>query len=307
MLFFGSGEGAKRVNEELAFRLGARGWCVSQLQEKLNIRADGRFGPQTYEAVAAVEKSLGREAHGTADSAVFAACNLPWPDEFERALALVAELEGTSFDDCNAADIDGPGLTMGICGFTTRHGEVQALVETFLREVPEGWQALPASFQNAIKALIERSAPPGAWEKVLLNASRCPRREIRTAITAWGQHPLMRQLQISWARTRFWEPACRAAELLGVSCSSGRAFLLDVWVQNGGWRECNDRRLHRLCPSGPNMSINERLRAMALAVAGEAKECWRADVLSRKLLFARGAGMVHGTFYSLLAQAVTTL
>ena len=40
------------------------------------------------------------------------------------------------------------------------------------------------------------------------------------------------------------------------------------------------------------------------AVAGEALAPWRADVQARKMLFARGAGMVHGTFYSLVAQAI---
>ena len=160
---------------EEAFALGARGECVRDLQQAMRVAADGRFGPRTHEAVCALEKQLGREPLGLADADVFAAVGLPWPDEFRRALALVVELEGTSYGDCNTTDIDGAGLTMGICGFTTRHGEVQALIEAFLELAPDGWTCLPPSMQVALRRLIDASAPRGPWEALLLDEKRRPR------------------------------------------------------------------------------------------------------------------------------------
>jgi peptidoglycan hydrolase-like protein with peptidoglycan-binding domain len=287
---------------EEAFMLDARGWCVANLQQALRIRADGRFGPSTYEAVARIERELQREIQGRADASVFAHVGLPWPSEFERVLALVMELEGTSFGDCNSTDIDGAGLTMGICGFTTRHGEVQALVETFLSRVPEAWAWLPTSMQLALRKLMDAHASPAQWEEVLLDSNRRPRPATRAAIAAWGQHPFMRELQRSWAEQRFWQPAVKAARELDVDVPAGRALLFDVWVQNGGWRPAHAVRMQRHL--GEPSDVRARLHAIALAVAGEARAPWRADVLSRKLLFARGAGMVHGVFYSLAAQAI---
>ncbi len=297
--------GAAASGEACAFSLGARGECVAALQHALGLRADGRFGPRTYEAVAAIEPSLGREARGLADRHVFAAVGLAWPTEFDRTLALVIELEGTSYGDCNTLDIDGAGLTMGICGFTTRHGEVQALIETFLREAPDGWSCMAPSLQRQIRQLIDAAADAAQWERVLLDEKRRPRRTVQQTLAAWGTHPVMQALQREWARERFWQPACRAARRLGVDEPAGRGLLFDVWVQNGGWRAAHDTHLERIagCPFG-EIPPGDRLRIMALAVAAAARGPWRADVLSRKLLFARGAGMVHGTFYSLAAQAI---
>lgn len=295
--------------DELAFCLGARGWCVAELQQALGLRADGRFGPRTYEAVTQLQHRIGRTPDGRADRHLFEAIDLCWPSEFDRILALVSELEGTSFGDCNPTDIDGAGLTFGLCGFTTRDGEVQALLETFLRRAPEAWTWAEPRLQRRLRRLIETSASHDEWERELLDAGRRPRPELRAALAAWGQHPTMQSLQRSWAYERFWKPACRRAQALGVDSARGRSLLFDVWVQNGGWRPAHDQRLKRLLSARANpamIPLATRLEAIALAVAAEARQPWRADVLSRKLLFARGAALVHGVMYDLAAQAIDT-
>lgn len=287
---------------EEAFLLDARGDCVKALQQALGIAVDGRFGPKTYDAVAKAELELGRTVRGRADADVFAHLGVPWPSEFERTLALVVELEGTSYGDCNPCDWDGAGLTMGITGFTTRHGEVQAILETFLGQVPEAWGWAPPAFQQQLRRLMEDHASVEEWESVLLDAKRRPLPAVRAAIAAWGQHPFMQELQRSWVHERFWKPAVNSAKKLELDTPAGRALLFDVWIQNGGWRQDHVTRYEKLLRGGA--STLERLHAVALAVASAARAPWRADVLSRKLLFARGAGMVHGVFYSLTAQAV---
>ncbi len=288
-----------------AFSFGARGECVARLQEALRIPADGIFGPQTYEAVCKVENTLARPQRGLADEEVFRHLGIPWPTEFERVLALIVELEGTSYGDCNAMDIDGAGLTIGICGFTTRHGEVQALVESFLAACPEAWTWAAPSLQRALRQLMDESAPVEAWESVLLDRRRRPRPATRSAFAAWATHPKMRELQREWAYQRFWIPAKETAKRLGVDTPQGRGLLFDVAVQNGGWRPAHENRLAQMC--GKDRTAADTLtvlRAIALAVAAEAKAPWRADVLSRKMLFARGTGVVHSVFYSLGAQAI---
>lgn len=287
---------------EEALLLEARGYCVKALQQALGVHTDGRFGPQTYEAVVKAELQLGRKARGRADADVFAHLGMPWPTEFERVLALIIELEGTSYGDCNSCDRDGAGLTMGIAGFTTRHGEVQAILETFLRHVPEAWTWAPHALQQQLRKLMEEHASVAEWEGILLDTKRRPLPTVRAALAAWGQHPFMQELQRSWVYQRFWQPAVKFAKKLELDTPAGRAMLFDVWVQNGGWRQDHVRHYEKLLRAGA--SERERLHAVALAVAAASRAPWRADVLSRKLLFARAAGMVHGTFYSLAAQAV---
>ncbi|MCX7626269.1 MAG: chitosanase [Candidatus Sumerlaeaceae bacterium] len=287
---------------EEAFQLDSRGYCVRSLQNALGIPVDGRFGPRTYEAVAKVEREIGRQPHGRADLDVFAYLGLPWPTEFDRALALVAELEGTSYGDCNASDVDGAGLTMGIAGFTTHHGEVQAIIETFLRQAPEAWAWVPRPLQRDLKKLLEADASVDEWERIFLDTKRRPVPAVRAVLAAWGEHPFMQELQRSWVYERFWQPAVRVAKNLDLDTPAGRALMFDVWVQNGGWRKEHAQRYVTQVREGD--TARARLQAAALAVAAEAKSPWRADVLSRKLMFARGAGMVHGVFYSLAAQAV---
>jgi len=289
----------------LAYRMGGVGLCVAELQHALGVAADGIFGPQTREAVERVERSIGREPSGDADAAVFSACGLEWPDEFRRCLTLTSAFEGTGFGDCNPTDIDGAGVTFGVIGFTTEHGEVQALVTEFLRHAPEALEYAPRSFRRRLEQLLLRDSDRHVWERVMLDPMRRVRPEVRASFAAWGNHPQMRELQVRFARERCWHPAAACAKKLGVDTPAGRGLLFDVWVQNGGWRAAHETHFARLMRDrdAPPAS-KSRLEVIAIAVAAESRAPWRADVLGRKLVFARGWGIVHRRSYDLTLQAL---
>lgn len=57
---------AMGLHELVLLRVGSRGAVVKQMQEALNIDADGRFGPGTKKAVMAFQEENGLEADGMA-------------------------------------------------------------------------------------------------------------------------------------------------------------------------------------------------------------------------------------------------
>lgn len=289
---------------EPAFRPGARGIAVRELQEAIGtLRPDGVFGTKTRDAVAELQRRTGQDPTGEAGPAVFEAAGIPWPDAFLRCLTLTNAFEGTGFGDCNTADIDGAGLTFGIIGFTTRHGEVHEILSAFLHDVPDALASAAPPLRRELARLLQAQAQAGveAWEGVLLNSRRRARRETAAALAAWGTHPAMRRLQVEMARKRCWNPAVRAARALGIASMAGQGLLFDTWVQNGGWRAEHARLLEDGASRGSSPGL--RMEAVAGAVAAAANPRWRRDVLARKLVFARGSGIVHSTRFTLAAQA----
>jgi hypothetical protein len=277
---------------EQAFRMGARGFLVENIQLALGVLPDGVYGRLTAQAV---EKYSGSPQ---ADCDFFEAAGIPWPGEFEICLNLCSVLEGTSFGDCNTSDIDGAGLTFGCCGFTTEHGEVQLLLRRLFQLQPGAAGVLERASRQELEALCASEAKPAEWKQFFFPDGKRVSQELQRALLTWGENPLMQALQVEFARQRFWEPACRCAEQLGLISMSARGMLLDTWIQNGGIsrQEIQSLRIKHLSEAA-------LLSSLPGLISSRAKARWRADVLARKNLFARGAGDVHSTHFSLAAQA----
>jgi len=289
---------AENRQMKTALRRGARGYLVERLQEALGgLRCDGVFGGRTEDAVRSLQGRLGLTADGAADAAVWRGVGLDWPDEFERCLSLTGAFEGTGFSGCNATDIDGAGLTVGIAGFTTASGEVQRLVAEFVRRVPEPLALLSPDRRAALLALAEGRSDRAAWERFVFGASGRLSADVRALFAAWGEHPVVQAIQRAYVRSRFWDPALKSALRLGLRTMAARGFMLDVWVQNGGWRAAHEAVFR--AADRPEAPEPLRLRHAARAVASQARARWREDVLARKLVFAAGAGTVHGVRYAL--------
>ncbi len=240
---------------------------------------------------------------GWAGPREFVAAGVPWPDEFARCMALVSCLEGTGFGDCNTTDIDGAGITLGIAGFTSAHGEVQELLGALVRRRPQVLQDLPQDLGAQLARLENADVRDrGPWERWFYGLDGRVKAAVREALRQWGTLPEMRRLQMGMARERFWEPAVVCAGRLGLTTPAARGLLLDVWVQNGGWGKRHEARLPGMDLKGAEESAG--LERMALAVADCARPRWREDVAQRKLLFARGRGAVHGQEYCLVAQGI---
>lgn len=287
------------------FALGARGFLIANLQEALGITADGIFGPATAARIQQLQGGHNLTITGCAGALEFRAAGLDWPTEFERCMNLVSCFEGTSFGDCNATDIDGAGLTMGIAGFTSGHGEVQMLLAHYLAAYPGALDALlPRPERQLLLRHLADRAPHAAWRSQFYDGEGKVKSCWQQAIAALGKDPYMRQLQLRLAATRFWKQAVAAATRLGFTSLQAHCFFLDVAVQNGGWRTQHEKSA-QADPTWRSTHESDRLVAAARAVAGCAKSRWQADVLSRKLTIATGEGRVHDRRYSLAAFAIT--
>lgn len=220
-----------------------------------------------------------------------------------RAMNLVSNFEGTSFGDCNVRDIDGAGLTMGIAGFTTAHGEVQELFARYVSAKPGALDHLPANLHHTLAECLSRKCAPSQWHSVFYGGNKAVLKEWRLAFALWGRCAVMQQIQLAMSEKRFWIPAVAASDSLGFKSLRARCFFLDVAVQNGGWRQ---EYLVTVRPMLDWQSEDERkaLTVAARAVAACAKPKWRNDVLARKMAMATGRGVVHEREWSLAAHAL---
>lgn len=289
---------------EIAYRIGSRGFVVQGLQNALGLPPDGRFGSRTAAAVAAKQLQLGSPATGDANKPTFAALAVTWPDEFERCMNLTSALEGTGFGDCNAADIDGAGLTLGVAGFTSASGEVQELLNRLFAARPEAVEALPRQTSSQVRDAIARRAGAAEWRRLFYGTGNSVKAKWVSAFRTWGQLAEMQAAQLQMARARFWQPAIAAANQLQIESLAGKALLFDVGVQNGGWAQRHQRQYElRLAQEKP-ADETAKLRLIAQVVAACAASRWQADVLARKLMFADGGGTVHGEQFELLDYAI---
>lgn len=285
------------------YSMRARGFIIVRLQSALGIGADGVFGDQTKRAVSQLQMKHKLPVTGKAGLRDFEAAGIAFPSEFERAMNLVANFEGTSFGDCNSTDIDGAGLTLGIAGFTTAHCEVQKLLAQYVCANPQALELLPANLRYMLAEGLSRRCSPEHWRGVFYRRDGVVLKEWRVAFAQWGRCHIMQRLQLAMAEQRFWIRAVVAAKSLGFNSLQAQCFFLDVAVQNGGWRS-EHLVTARQMPDWHSDDVPKALAAGARAVAACAKEKWRNDVLSRKMALATGRGVVHGREWSLAVHAL---
>jgi len=283
---------------QCSLKAGSRGFVVADLQRHLGISADGMWGPKTTAAVKELQRRAGLAESGCTGEAEYRALGVAWPGLFLRAMNFVSNLEGTGFGDCNATDIDGAGLTMGIAGFTTAHGEVQKLIRDYVAKRPQALNTLSKSLRDRISHVMSWNAEHYHWARIFYGGDGRVDKSWHVALRQWGQDPGMQKLQLDMAETRFWKRAARVTEHLGFKSDRAYVFFLDVAVQNGGWRPQHEVTVQKNAGWKSPDEV-ERLRAAAEAVADCAKSKWRRDVLIRKMAIARGEGVVHGRLWRL--------
>jgi hypothetical protein len=287
------------LHAEVAFRRGARGFLVERIQAAFGTPIDGIYGQLTEQAAAASRARYGLSPGGHVCSALAARLGVPWPDAFLRCLNLTSVLEGTSFGGFNVTDEDGAGLTYGCVGFTTAHGEVQEVLRRFFRAAS---RCAHPEFKVAVQDLLEQAAPATEWRQLFFGTGKRVLPHAAEALRAWGAMPAMMDVQVAYARERFWLPSERNCGRMGFQTLAARAFFFDVHVQNGAWRQEHARAF--ACVDDPAAPEPERLAAAARIVAASSRSRWRSDVAARKMLFAKGRGVVHGLDLSLRAFAL---
>ena len=120
----------------------------------------------------------------------------------------------------------------------------------------------------------------------------------RDAFAALGEQPAVKRQQMQQAYDRYFVPCADSGRRLRLPSEIGIALAFDVHVQNGGFKAATIALADALPPGRPEA---DRRRAIANSVADLARPPWQADVRSRKLCVADGAGRVHGRDYRLAA------
>ncbi len=288
-----------------SYKRGSTGPVIKRLQKQLKIvKPDGIFGRFTQEAIKKKQHEFRHPVTGEADERFFRGLNLQWPDEFLRCMNLTSALEGTSFGDVNSKDIDGFGITLGIIGFTSANGQVQKLFKALYAQKPDFLSLIPDNARRAaFRALVELPAAdsrPSLWAKFAYGASGFIREDFAEMVNDLAEEPIWQQLQLKEAYRICWTPASGKAKVLGVDSMVGRGLLFDIYVQNGGWRQCHQDFMQMQSQDGTEVT---RLRSIARAAGHCASKTWARDVMARKLMFVDGGGMVHGRFIDLDAFA----
>lgn len=287
-----------------SFKVGCRGYLIGVLQRALGIKDDEIFGAQTFASIKNMQKRFMMEETGQADEKLYRALKLRWPDEFDRCLQVTASFEGTGFGGVNNTDIDGAGVTLGLAGFTTKHGEVQSLITEYISKKPTAINVLPYGMQQSLWELVRVKSARAAWDNWFYGENGRVRTAVKGAVETWGKDADFQQLQLDRILRNFWVPAVKSGITLGLRSPQGFGLMLDIQVQNGGWRTDHQRKYLQESQTGTEGS---KLRAIAKVVADSANPRWREDVLKRKMVFATGAGKVHGTFYDLSNYAFEPL
>jgi peptidoglycan hydrolase-like protein with peptidoglycan-binding domain len=302
--------GCRRPNGPLVMALQTALVGVGQAVEP-----DGDFGSITSGALRRWQKANGYPEQDAID-------DVQWkhltrsdraPAPFDLCLNVSADFEGTSFDRV-VGNFDGAGITFGLVGFTLVNGEIGAVLARIEQLRPGAVAAaFGALYPQFMQIQASSKAERLAWaDGISLGANKyAVAQPWRDAFQRVGALPESRRAQIERAYAVYWKKALQhiADFMTGKPLTiADTAFWFDAAIQNDiGASE----RAELLQAAGSGLS-GDKLRAeFAGIIANGSSPRWRQDVLSRKMTFATGDGVVHGSRYALAgwgigAAAVTT-
>jgi len=294
--------------ERSYFSKGCRGSIVVRLQQALQQQGlappvlanftDGDYGEKTATAVRSLQKARALAESGEIDAPTWrAALNEPVPTLFERALQLTADFEGHGFGLAQG-NFDGAGITWGIIGFTLAGGELPRVLDEIDHRAPGLVDQAFCELAPVWRGVLAKPDPERiAWaDSISIGAgkARLPPAWVQ-AFARLGALPVTQQVQIDTARHKYFEPALRSAQQLGLSTERGIALCFDTHVQSGSIKPS----VFQAATSFPTGATEgDRLPLIAQAIAAAVTRAqYRADVLARRMCIATGLGTVHGAAY----------
>jgi hypothetical protein len=234
----------------------------------------------------------------------------------KRVLAMTASFEtDKGFPDCFggiSGDFDGQGLSFGALQWCLGQKSLQPLFKAMFEQARDEAEnalgaerlktlqdvlAMPLDQQLAWARGIQFTQRNSAGKRVLVIDAQW-----RSALVALGKTDTMIKIQTEQAGVRFQKALANCKEY---ECVTERAVALffDINVQNGrvdvsGTKARIVADVAKLSRTlDPVAKEVETLKIVAQRRAEVSNPQWRADVLSRKMAIATGAGKVHGRIH----------
>jgi hypothetical protein len=310
---------------------GSQGPEVASIQQKLkDVKIysgpiDGVFGGGTESAVRAFQRNANLSADGTVGSATWAKLfagaaasetaikepKIKTQPLALRCLALTGSFETTSPPpDCFAGlcgNFDGQGLSFGVCQWNLGQKSLQPLLNELNNTQPKLVDAIFHDYASEFRKMIA-SSPEEQMEWAI--SIQNPRHNLiepwMGLLKAIGRTPEFQAIQASHA-SRLFQDALVLCREFDVTSERAAALLFDIKVQNGSISDVVKTQIERDysgISAGGAASAAEvaRLQIIANRRAEAAATQWVADVRTRKLTIANGAGTIHGRSYDLDAQ-----
>jgi hypothetical protein len=179
------------------------------------------YGTNTTTGVKALQRRHNKKASGWAGPDEFRWLDLPWPDAVDRAIQLTATcgFEGTGFSRAEGSrdTKTDDGITWGIVGFTSKHGELQTVLREYRAsfENEKMWNEIAIKTidgeerrQQLLRCLDANASYDciGDWGLRIVERNK---KELRPDSLEFfrtlGEDNNMQALELSWARRKNWE------------------------------------------------------------------------------------------------------
>jgi peptidoglycan hydrolase-like protein with peptidoglycan-binding domain len=287
------------------FGEGAQGDLVRAIQTQLahagvyRAAVDGDYGGATAQAVRLFRRKKGLPLAPFVDPQTWTTLtNQPVPTVRDRALQVTASFEGHGFT-LAMGNFDGAGITWGVIGFTLKSGSLTRIVLDVQASQPRlVQQAFGPKAAELIGVMRASWARQLAFANSITIAGGRLAEPWRSSFRRFGELPQVQKIQLQHV-DGYFNPAKQDARALGLKTELGLALCFDIRVQNGSIAPSAMRRI-KAAQAAHSVKDERELRVLiAHAVADTANPTFRADVLSRKLTFAMGVGVVHGGTYVL--------
>ncbi|MEH2558608.1 hypothetical protein V1286_006137 [Bradyrhizobium algeriense] len=269
---------------------------------------DGDFGKITCDALRRWQNGQGLPQSNSIDAEQWQKLTgLPPPSLFDVCVNVVADFEGTGFDRV-VGNFDGAGITFGLIGFTLVNGEIRRILSAIEALRPGIVATTFGALHPELMSILEssKSAQLNWADGISLGASKMEvAKPWKDAFRRIGQFPEVRRAQLERAYTIYW----KAAQQHIVDFMTGKsvvdqdaALWFDIAVQNS----VSQSERNSLKNVASSIAGGEPLReAFATVIADGSSPRFRKDVLSRKMTYATGRGVVHGSEYQLSDWGLT--
>lgn len=259
---------------------------------------DGIYGGNMAAAVSAFQTANSIAPSGTVDDGTWTSLmNVPVPPVAQRSLQLTASFENHGYT-LAMGNFDGAMLTWGIIGFTMASGGVQEIVLQVNATNPASViNAFGDEAPTLLSIMQDTQANQLNWANSVTLPDGSLAQPWRDMFAAFGSDPVVQAAQLDRVNTGYTGPAIQTAKSYGLVSELGLALCFDIHVQNGG---INSRAAAQIkAGQTAGMAESDLMMLIAKSVAAAARAAYSADVLSRKMTIATGAGTVHGKQYVL--------